>query len=68
MSRNIKLLEKRNIVDRTSDYRPQIELTTKGEALVDTIIPVWENLMDDLMSKLGSDGITPIASLEEKLK
>ncbi|NOR27280.1 MAG: MarR family transcriptional regulator [Lutibacter sp.] len=67
VSRNIKLLEKRGIVIKTSDYRPEIELTTKGRELVTIITPYWENIMDNLMAKLGNDGIQLIDSLEEKL-
>lgn len=68
VSRNVKLLEKREIITRTSDYRPEIELTAKGEKLVDLLIPVWETLMDNLMEKLGNDGLEIIESLEKKLR
>lgn len=68
VSRNVKLLEKRGIVIKTSDYRPEIELTTKGKELVTIITPYWENIMDNLMDKLGNDGMQLINSLEQKLK
>ena len=68
VSRNVQLLEKREIVIRTKDYRPEIELTKKGEELVTSLIPYWENLMDTLMDKLGVDGLQHIESLEDKLK
>ena len=67
VSRNVKLLEKREIITRTSDYRPEIELTTKGDELVNTLIPIWKNLMDDLMTKLGLEGLSPLETLENKL-
>lgn len=67
VSRNVKLLEKREIISRTSDYRPEIELTAKGDALVNTLIPIWEELMDDLMNKLGIEGLSPLETLENKL-
>ena len=67
VSRNVKLLEKREIIARTSDYRPEIELTAKGDTLVNTLIPIWEDLMDDLMNKLGVEGLSPLESLENKL-
>lgn len=67
MSRNAKLLEKKGIIIRTSDYRPEIELTQKGEDLVNLIIPIWENLMDTFMDRLGKDGMLNIQSLEQKL-
>ena len=68
VSRNVKLLEKRGIVIRTSNYRPEIELTQKGEELVNTLIPIWEDLMDTIMDKLGDDGLEHIELLEDKLK
>lgn len=67
VSRNVKLLEKREIITRTSEYRPEIELTSKGDELVNTLIPIWETLMDDLMTKLGNEGLTPLEKLESKL-
>lgn len=68
VSRNIKLLEKRGILTKTADYRPEIELTTKGHDLVQTIIPIWESLMDTFMEKLGNEGLGSIKLLENKLK
>lgn len=67
VSRNVKLLEKIGIVTRTLDYRPEIELTSKGNELIDTLIPIWEGLMDDLMDKLGAQGMEIIEALEMKL-
>ncbi len=67
VSRNVKLLEKGGIVTRTLDYRPEIELTSKGNKLINALIPIWEGLMDDLMGKLGVDGMDIIKSLENKL-
>ncbi len=67
VSRNVKLLEKKEIISRTSDYRPEIELTAKGDTLVNTLIPIWEEIMDNLMNKLGIDGLTPLETLENKL-
>jgi len=67
VSRNVKLLEKREIISRSLNYRPEIELTSKGEKLVNTLIPIWEILMDNLMEKLGEDGLEIIGSLERKL-
>ena len=68
VSRNIKLLEKRQIIIKSSDYRPEIELTTKGKHLIKVITPYWESIMDSLFEKLGKDGVKYIDSLEEKLK
>jgi DNA-binding MarR family transcriptional regulator len=68
VSRNIKLLEKLKLVARTPDYRPQIELTGAGKAMVQKLIPRWEKVMDELMEQLGTNGMTPIKTLEHKLR
>ncbi len=67
VSRNIKLLEKQNYVKRTSDYRPEIELSKKGNELVQKLIPLWEETMDELISKLGENGLTFLSELENRL-
>ncbi len=66
VSRNVRLLEKQKYIRRTTDYRPEIELTGKGKELVKTLIPVWEKFMDDILNKLGNDGIKLIEKLEKK--
>ena len=68
VSRNIKVLERRDLITKSSDYRPTIELTQKGHNLVRTLIPIWESLMDSFMDKLGNEGLEHIKSLEQKLK
>jgi len=68
VSRNVKLLEKREVITKSADYRPEIELTTKGHKLVQKLIPIWESLMDALMDKLGNDGLQNLKTLEQKLK
>ena len=68
VSRNVKLLEKSDIITKTSNYRPEIELTQKGLDLVNTLTPIWEKLMDSFMEKLGNNGLQSIKSLEEKLR
>lgn len=67
VSRNIKLLEKQNYIKRTSDYRPEIELSKKGNELVENLIPLWEETMDELISKLGENGLTHLTTLENSL-
>ena len=68
VSRNIKLLEKQNLLIRTSDYRPEIELSTEGNKLVKTLIPLWEQTMDILTEKLGNEGLKYLNALENKIK
>lgn len=67
VSRNIKLLEKLNLVLRTTDYRPQVELTTKGMDMVKTIVPEWEKAMDMFMDNLEDDGIDSLKKLEDRM-
>lgn len=67
VSRNVRLLEKKNLVARTENYRPEIELTKEGLELVNVLLPEWEKVMDELMDKLGNEGYKSIEKLEKKL-
>lgn len=67
VSRNIKLLEKQNYIKRTSDYRPEVELSKAGATLVQTLIPLWEETMDELIDKIGADGMSHLEALENSL-
>ncbi|AUP78469.1 MarR family winged helix-turn-helix transcriptional regulator [Flavivirga eckloniae] len=68
VSRNVKLLEKIEVITKTSNYRPEIELTKKGQGLINTLTPIWEKLMDNFIEKLGENGLESIKYLEEKLR
>jgi len=68
VSRNIKLLEKKQLVTRTTDYRPEVELSEKGDDLVTELLPRWENVMDQLMGKIGKQNISYLEKIEQKLK
>jgi len=67
VSRNIKLLEKKGLIKRTPEYKPEIELTTKGKNIAFELIPRWEKTMDELIAKLGDNGMQIINKLELKL-
>lgn len=67
VSRNIKLLEKKGLIKRTPEYKPEIELTTKGKNIAIKLIPRWEKTMDELIAKLGDNGMQIIKKLELKL-
>ncbi|WP_046742917.1 MarR family winged helix-turn-helix transcriptional regulator [Kordia zhangzhouensis] len=67
VSRNIKILEKQNYINRTSEYRPEIELSKQGNEMVKKLIPLWEETMDELISKLGENGLTHLTELENSL-
>ncbi len=66
VSRAVRLLEKQQLIKRTAEYRPEIELTKKGKDMVNTLLPLWEKAMDKLTSKLGHDGIDHLTKLEKK--
>ena len=67
VSRNIKLLEKQNLLYRTAEYRPEVELTTEGMDLVKVLIPKWEKAMDVLVSKLQDAGLSNLQELEARM-
>ena len=67
VSRNIKLLEKKGLIRRSPEYKPEIELTTKGKNIAIELIPRWEKTMDELIAKLGDNGMQIIKKLELKL-
>lgn len=67
VSRNIKLLEKKGLIKRTPEYKPEIELTIKGKNIALELIPRWEKTMDELIAKLGDNGMQTINKLELKL-
>lgn len=68
VSRNVQLLEKKDFIVKTKGNRPEIELSKKGNELVQILIPLWENAMDELMDKIGDEGMLYIGELEKKLR
>ncbi len=68
VSRNIKLLERKDILYRTDAYRPEIEMTKEGRLLLEQILPIWENLMNRLSDSLGTEGLISLKKIEEKLR
>ncbi len=67
VSRGVRLLENQHYIARTSAYRPEIELTEKGKALVQQIIPVWKDFMAKIHHKIGQEGFEQIEALEKKI-
>ena len=67
VSRNVKLLERKQILKRSDAYRPEVELTESGKQLLQQILPLWGKLMDDLSEKLGGEGLVSLKNLEQKL-
>lgn len=67
VSRNIKLLEKQNLLLRTTEYRPEVELTTQGLDLVKVLIPQWEKAMDVLVEQIQADGMKSLNTLESRM-
>ena len=68
ISRNIKLLEKQGLVNRSSDYRPEIELSANGQKLVSELIPHWEKATDILAGLLQKEGLSALTEMEKRLK
>ncbi|WP_190811456.1 MarR family winged helix-turn-helix transcriptional regulator [Flagellimonas sp. S3867] len=68
VSRNVKLLEKRNLIEKSTQYRPEIELTKEGMDLVKILVPQWEKAMDILVDQLNPDGLNSLQELENKMR
>jgi len=66
ISRNIKLLEKRELLSKTTEYRPIVELTDNGKEFVGKISPIWNEIMKELNDKIGDSGFDLINELEVK--
>ena len=67
VSRNIKLLEKQGLVERSAEYRPEVALTDKGHNLVQLLIPQWEKAMDALVAMLKEEGMQSLTNLETRM-
>lgn len=67
ISRNINVLVKDGYVEKSHEYRPEVYLTNKGENLVKQLIPLWEEVMGKIVSKIGNEGIEMINNLEKKI-
>ena len=67
VSRNIKLLENQGLVIRSMDYRPEVQLSTKGLELVAELIPRWEKATDILAGLLQEDGLAALSEMENRL-
>lgn len=67
VSRNLNVLQKGGYVIKNDAYRPKVSLTPEGTELVLQLIPVWEDIMDKIVSEIGIDGVEMINELEKKL-
>ncbi len=67
ISRAVSLLEKREYIFKTSNYQPEIELTTKGTELVKKMMPFWEDFMNKMCEKIGENGFRKLSYLESKI-
>jgi len=67
VSRNVNLLVKKGWISKSADYRPEIELTDQGKKVVEKIAPIWEEAMDELIEKIGVEGVEIIQKLESTL-
>ena len=46
VSRNVNVLVKSELVEKTEDYRPGVRISQKGRKLVEQVIPHWERTTD----------------------
>ncbi len=67
ISRNINVLYRKGYVGKSNEYRPQVYLTRIGKKLVTKLIPLWEKVMDNIISEIGEDRMEMISKLEQKL-
>lgn len=67
ISRNVKLLEKMEIVQKSADYRPKISLSPKGKKLADELLPLWNKTMGELIDKMGEDAMDNVKQMERNL-
>lgn len=67
ISRNINVLYRKGYVGKSNEYRPQVYLTRIGKKLVMKLIPLWEKVMDKIISEIGEDSLEMISKLEQKL-
>ena len=67
ISRNINILIRNEYVAKNSEYRPQVFLTNKGTDLVNILIPLWEDIMDNIILEIGDEGVEMINKLENRL-
>lgn len=68
MSRSIRLLESKQLIERSQDYRPTVKLTKLGIEEVNKMLPEWESIMDSIFDKIGENGMESLRYLERKLK
>ena len=68
VSRNIRLLEKLSLVEKTEQYRPEVQLSRKGEELAKTLLPLWNSVMDELVGQIGNEGMQHIRKIEKALR
>lgn len=67
ISRNVLVLVKAGFISKTTNYRPAIKLTDKGNELVTELIPIWNGIMNELITDLGEEGLKSVELIEEKL-
>ena len=67
VSRNVKALAAQGLVEKSNEYRPTLRLTVKGMDMVTTLLPIWEDIMDQLTETLGKDTVAMIQTFEAKL-
>lgn len=66
ISRNLARLIKKDFITRQNF--PLIQLTEKGKAFVESVIPAWETAMQEIKEILSADGENALNLLLNKIK
>ena len=65
LSRNLNRLMDSELISKQEF--PLIQITIKGKALVNKIIPEWQKAMDEISTLLGKVGVNALDTLTDKL-
>ena len=65
MNRNLKRLLEQKLIEKTTIH--DIQITINGKALLEDVIPHWENAMAEIRNLLEEEGETALGIVLQKL-
>ena len=68
ISRNMRRLLEKGYIQRSQEVKKAIQMTEEGKAFLATVIPDWENAMQEVKEILGEDGQAALGTLLKNLK
>ena len=68
ISRNMRRLLEKGYIQRSQEVKKAIQLTEEGKAFLNTVIPDWENAMQEVKEILGENGQAALDILLKNLK